>query len=111
MELYSNDGYQVLVRFAPLHIWSLGFFVPGAILVFAAVSRWTGAWVIGMFFSTVVTTAWLICITIARLDGASLTMGNIVLWCWFLFTNIVAITRQGQIEEATTEFGSQESTT
>ena len=106
MKLYSNDGYEVLVRFAPLYMWALGFLVPGIVLIFAAFSRWTGAWVIGMFFSTIVTMSWIACVIFARLDGASLTMGNVVLWLWFLFTNIVAVTRQGQIEESTTEFGS-----
>lgn len=62
-----------------------------------------------MFFSTVVTTSWILCVIIARLDGASLTTANIALWLWFLFTNIVAITRAGQIEEGTSEHITQRS--
>lgn len=90
--------FEVVFDLAPLSWWKFGFLVPGGILIFGAISRWFTAWVIGMFFSTVVAVSWLVCIVIARLDGAPLTLGGIGLWLWFLFTNIAVMVQPHQID-------------
>ena len=95
---FQGQVFNRIKGVASLKVWGYGFATTSFLFFVAAFTRKFFLWVFAMFFSTVITLAWFGCIILARIEGASLTLGGIALWSWFLFTNLMVATNSNQVE-------------